>query len=346
MGRTSAITCSHLPAGLWVLVIAGIILTGCTATRPTVKIGLVAPFEGAQRALGYEVLYAVKLALQERNDQGGVGGFGIELVALSDDGQPANAVRQAQALAVDPGVVGVLGPWQTATAQAAAPAFAQAGLPVVAPAALPDETLRLSPGVYRLYAGDDALAQTLASSVSGEAVWTFDGSVPGWPAALERTVSSAETGATVIVLTGDGESIARTLVGGRCHDRTVACLAGPAAQEPVVAARAGDAFTELVWVSSLPAVDCRTGLADFCRSYTALAGRTPGPYAVLAYDATNALLDAVAQVARTGRPQRPAVSAALTDVQWPGLSGTIAFDATRSWMKAPTFLRRLELDPP
>ncbi|QLQ08434.1 MAG: ABC transporter substrate-binding protein [Anaerolineae bacterium] len=110
MGRTSAITCSHLPAGLWVLVIAGIILTGCTATRPTVKIGLVAPFEGAQRALGYEVLYAVKLALQERNDQGGVGGFGIELVALSDDGQPANAVRQVQALAVDPGVVGVLGP--------------------------------------------------------------------------------------------------------------------------------------------------------------------------------------------------------------------------------------------
>ena len=55
-----------------------ICLAGCAAlggnlvlrnTRPVVKIGLVAPFEGRYRALGYEVLYAVKWAIGEQGQK-------------------------------------------------------------------------------------------------------------------------------------------------------------------------------------------------------------------------------------------------------------------------------------
>lgn len=324
------------------MVIAGLMPAGCASTRPTVKIGLLAPFEGVHRPLGYEVLYAVQLALHERNAQGGVGGYGVELVALSDDGLAAHAARQAQALVADPDVVGVLGPWQTTTAQAAAPAFAHAGLPAVVPAALPDAVLQTSPGAYRLYGGDEALAQRLASSVPATTALTFESEAPGWPAALARGVASTEAEPAAVVLTGDGESIARALIGGRCHDG-VTCLAGPAAQEPVVAARTADALADLTWVSSLAPVDCRGKLADFCAGYTALAGRPPDSYAVLAYDATHVLLDAIAQAAGSGPPQRQAVTAALANVQRVGLNGTLAFDATRSWTAAPTFLyRRME----
>lgn len=326
-------------AGWWVVVIVGTLLAGCTATRPTVKIGLVAPFEGVHRPLGYAVLYGAQLALQERNAQGGAGGYGVELVALSDDGQAASAGRQAQALAADPGVVGVLGPWQTATAQAAAPLFAQAGLPAVVPAALPDQMLQASAGVYRLYGSDEALARRLMVSVPATSTWAFDGEAAGWPSTLAQVARNTAADPTVEVLTGDGESVARALTGGRCHDGVV-CVAGPAAQEPVVAARAGGAPGDLIWVSSLAPVDCHGALADFCAAYTALAGRPPDSYAVLAYDATNLLLDAIAQATSTGAPQRQSVAAALGQVQRPGLQGTLAFDDRRSWAEAPTFLYR------
>lgn len=319
-------------------------LVSCTSTRPTVKIGLVAPFEGVQRSLGYEVLYAVKLAVQERSAQGDVGNYGVELVALSDDGQAATAGRRVQALAADPGVLGALGPWQTATAEAAAPAFAQAGLPAVIPAALADAVLHASPGVYRLYAGDSALARTLAPSVAATATWTLEGDASGWSAALERATANTGTGAPVVILTGDGESIAHALTGGSCQIEGVTCLAGPAAQEPVVAARAGTALGDLTWVSSLPVVDCHNDLADFCTSYTALAGQPPGPHAVLAYDAANVLLDAIAQAASTGELSRQGVTTSLAHVQRSGLSGTVAFDADHSWAKAPSYLYRRAQD--
>ena len=102
--------CACLPVYLSTCVF--IFLTACAPiqlTRPVTKIGLLAPFEGKQRAIGYEALYAVKLALRERNGAGGVAGWLIELVAL-DEGDPLDgALRQAPTFAADPDVTFVLG---------------------------------------------------------------------------------------------------------------------------------------------------------------------------------------------------------------------------------------------
>jgi ABC-type branched-subunit amino acid transport system substrate-binding protein len=53
-------------AAIWLLG-AAIRHVRAAQAPPTVKIGLVAPFEGEYRSTGYEVLFAVKLALQQRN---------------------------------------------------------------------------------------------------------------------------------------------------------------------------------------------------------------------------------------------------------------------------------------
>lgn len=88
--------------------------------KPTVKIGLSAPFEGFYRDLGYEALYAVQLAVRERNAMGGVGQrYLVELVALNDDGEAEKAAEQARKMAVDPGVLGALGGWSEETAAVA-----------------------------------------------------------------------------------------------------------------------------------------------------------------------------------------------------------------------------------
>lgn len=99
------------------------LLAGCSfpgSVKPTVKIGLSAPFEGLYRDLGYEALYGARLAVRERNAAGGVGQrFLVELVALNDFNKADKAVEQARKMAVDPQILGVLGGLSAETASLA-----------------------------------------------------------------------------------------------------------------------------------------------------------------------------------------------------------------------------------
>lgn len=120
------------------LLVAGcLFLAACAfpgSVKPTVKIGLSAPFEGRYRDLGYEVLHAVRLAVRQRNEAGGVGGrYLIELVALNDFNEPEEAALQAREMEVDPDLLGALGGWSPGTAQAAAPEYERLGLAFLAP---------------------------------------------------------------------------------------------------------------------------------------------------------------------------------------------------------------------
>ncbi|HUN22995.1 MAG TPA: ABC transporter substrate-binding protein [Anaerolineales bacterium] len=114
---------------------------GCepSPTR-TVKIGLVAPFEGLYRSVGYDVVFAMRLALQEYNAQRPAGSPFVELVSLDDQADPTLAQEQARSLAADAQVQVVLGHWLPETTQAAIPIYQQAQLLLVSTAILPDST--------------------------------------------------------------------------------------------------------------------------------------------------------------------------------------------------------------
>jgi ABC-type branched-subunit amino acid transport system substrate-binding protein len=108
-----------------------IFLTGCASVDPVIKIGLVAPFEGEGRAIGYDVIYSARLAVREINEAGGIGGYRVALVALDDSGDPELARQTAESLAIDPKVVAVVGHWLPETTAVAAPIYAQAKLPFI-----------------------------------------------------------------------------------------------------------------------------------------------------------------------------------------------------------------------
>jgi ABC-type branched-subunit amino acid transport system substrate-binding protein len=110
-----------------------VLLTACAAsTQPVVKIGLVAPFEGRYRSIGYEAIYAARLAIREINAQGGINGQRVELVALDDRGEPDKAIEAARQLVLDPQVVAVVGHLRPDSTDAAMKIYCEAGLPVVA----------------------------------------------------------------------------------------------------------------------------------------------------------------------------------------------------------------------
>ena len=108
-----------------------LLLFGCTRTPPVVKIGLVGPFEGRERAIGYDVIYSARLAVRELNEAGGVNGYRVALVALDDGGDVELARETAVSLTLDPAIIAVVGHWQPETTAVAAPIYAAAGIPFV-----------------------------------------------------------------------------------------------------------------------------------------------------------------------------------------------------------------------
>ncbi len=95
---------------------------------PVLKIGLIAPFEGLGRPLGYAVLPAVQDVIDATNVSGELAAYRLLLVALNDDLDPEAAAAQAAALAEDPSVIAVIGPFTSPTAAQVAPILSAAGI--------------------------------------------------------------------------------------------------------------------------------------------------------------------------------------------------------------------------
>lgn len=109
-----------------------LLLASCSSVAPVVKVGLVAPFEGRDRAVGYDAIYAARLAVRELNEAGGVGGYRVALVALDDGGQMDLAQQTAASLAIDPGVVAVVGHFLPETTGTSQSIYMEGGLATLA----------------------------------------------------------------------------------------------------------------------------------------------------------------------------------------------------------------------
>jgi ABC-type branched-subunit amino acid transport system substrate-binding protein len=79
-------------------------MSGCAVTHSVtpVRIALLAPFEGRYREVGYNALYAARLALADEGD------VAIELMAVDDGGTVDSAASRGKALMLDPTVRAVI----------------------------------------------------------------------------------------------------------------------------------------------------------------------------------------------------------------------------------------------
>ena len=152
-------------------VLLACLLAACASasTAPVMKVGLVAPFEGRYRAIGYEAIYAARLAIREINAADGVNGARVELIALDDGGEPEMAIEQARKLAIDPQVIAVLGHYYPDTTSAALDAYCAEALPLLAVEsarlAACGSIFLLTPPVSPDFASDDPAAFLFAASV-------------------------------------------------------------------------------------------------------------------------------------------------------------------------------------
>lgn len=359
------------PRTLGVLfVLLGWLICSCAGlggAKPVVKIGLVAPFEGLHRHLGYDVLYAVKLAVQECNAAGGVSGYMVELVALDDGNDPAQASLQARKMIVAPDLMGVIGHYSDETALAAVDEYHRAGLALITQVAANAVTERGYPEVFRLYARNDLLGMEAARYVVEKLGIRRIAVLRGGDDLADAFARTAEQLGATIVLDADADFAFHV---SRFMSADLVFFSGGAAEGAELMAQArkagveaafmggseldgaefvqigGEAVGGTVYITAVPRINGGARFsADFVAGYQALAGRLPGPQAIMAYDATCVLLEALARAIESqGRPTRDAVLAELSALQdYPGLIGSITFDDQGDLVGPKTYIYRFEL---
>jgi ABC-type branched-subunit amino acid transport system substrate-binding protein len=307
---------------------------GLAGAPPTLKIGLVAPFEGLHRPLGYEALFAVKLAVQERNAAGGVNGCQVELVALNDFDNPVEAHNQAKALVSDPNVVGVVGHLAAEATLAALPVYQKADLAMVVPWAVP--SVDEATGVVQVAAtATEAAArlETLRQEQGFIQIMTVS----------DAQVGPISAGTQALVLNTDGVTAGEISLALRDEGVMLPLLGYVDVGSPQLVQVARQAAAGLQYVSPGPDPTTANESAAFVDAYQSLAGFLPGPRAVLVYDATHVLLDAIEQAMNEQpcQPGREQVSAVINKIERQGISGNILFDTRGQRVNAPVWIYQI-----
>lgn len=353
---------SHPYRGAASVLLAAMLLLAITAcqtqsTRPVAKVGLSAPVSGFDESVGYSVVGGVRMAIEDRNLRSGISGYSAELVSLDDANEAAAAARRAQVMTVDTDVMGVLGGFDNASARVSSAAFSAAQLPFVAVAggepgigagqwsfrmaATDSDTGRLA-GEFAagpLAAGriaiisdaqteNSALAEAFkAAAEAGGAKIVQQTQIKQWQvdfADAVREVAAATP--DVIFFSGRAAEAGEFIKQMRAAGLTATFLGGPAVDDPRLAQIAGPAVDGAYYVSAgFPLSQVKDAALRDRIEQASL--RPPGPYTVLAYDATNLMLDALARAIKTKHyPTRGGVAAALRSAKYTGVSGEITFD--------------------
>lgn len=283
------------------------LLTTCLPSPvATVKIGLVAPFSGRYREIGYQAIRGARLAIADYYATHGNYHQHVELVAFDDAGLPNSAIEQAHKLLVDPEVVAVVGHWLDETTSATVPIYTEAGLPILATSVFPVQPEYGGTLFFRLHPNKTSITAQMQSTAN-----QYD--------ALSTCLCGVITGAKHVsdVLSDNPNA---TIVGGPLWSlQEFMHIAGPHA--------------DLTYsITSAPHPLIEGNAASFVERYqTTYPGDQPGWVSVHAYEAIRVVLLAI-----TASPVANGdnVASNLSQTNYStGLLGPISFNDNGEWKK-------------
>lgn len=318
--RSSSIT---LISAVLVLALA-VLVSGCGESDDSKsgswKIGLEAPITGDLAQLGEGMLEGAQLAAAEINDDGGLLGKDIEIVAIDDKGDPDTGVTAAET-AIDEGLDGVVGPYNSGVGVKTLPLFMDAGLvPIrltsddatngmgvtlqpmtyqIAPFAVDAMTEWLkAKSVAIIYDGTETYTKGVAKNVRDQLKEdgvdvVFDESIkPGGSDYSDVVTGAGKSDADVVYLVTyfpEGGLIAKEM-----YDQKVSakCLADYGAYDTGFIETAGEAAAEACPVVGVPAPGDFKDSSRHVAAFKAKFDTTPGTWSPYTYDSVKLLADA------------------------------------------------------
>ncbi|MGE4297630.1 MAG: ABC transporter substrate-binding protein [Desulfovibrionaceae bacterium] len=101
------------------------------AMAKTVKLAVAAPLTGAAAAYGDNIKAGVSMMVDKVNAAGGVNGMTVEVEYMDEQCEPKEAATVASKIAMDTGIVGVVGHVCSSAHLAALPTYVRKGVPVI-----------------------------------------------------------------------------------------------------------------------------------------------------------------------------------------------------------------------
>jgi branched-chain amino acid transport system substrate-binding protein len=319
---------------------AWVLSAGAVQAQDVIKIAAGAPLTGQLAKQGQEVANAVKLAVEQWNQQkGGVLGKKVEVMEADDQGNPQVGVAAAEKVAADPAVMGAIWGITSVTCIPVSEILEKADIPMISPGCTnPKVTDRGLKSVNRLCARDDLQGPAgitfAVNELKAKKVAVFDDGTTGPRGAADEVEKTGKKlGIEVsrfVIRSGDKDfrSILGTvpkdvdLIYASLWAPDAALIAkqlpdvgldvhmiGPDGQyEPVDYIEASAGAAEGNYVSFLvPDLKKVPSASGFIEAFQKEYG-TPSSYGPLAFEATNLMLAAIEKV---GKPDRAAIRDAV-----------------------------------
>lgn len=328
--------------------------------KRTVKIGNSVPLSGEECVHGTAANHAVELAVWQANQRGDLP-FTLELVSLDDECTIEAGESVAARFSADSGILGVVGPFNSTPAQAAAPVFHSARLAHICPAASnPDLSRQGWDTFFRVVASDQVQGREAAKCavhvVEADRIAVLhDKSAFGQPLAEIFASEAQNQGAEIVLFEGIDrgqtrfpETVQRVreaepdLVYFGLIEAEGSAMAHELRAEDVMAPYLGadglkpSRYLETpeveavgpYYTSACADVRQRPTAVEFRQAYAARFPKFADYtiYTAEAYDAANILIEALRQAERLDREAVREKVARTTG--FPGASGPISFSPT------------------
>jgi len=328
-----------------------------TGAEPTgesgpLRIGVEGPITGSQSVTGVGMVNGARLAADAINAAGGLNGRQVEIVPIDDAADAATGVAAATA-AIEAGLDGIIGPYNSGVGVETLPLYEKAGLvPIrltsnsstnglgytlqpmdyqIAPTAAEGLTTWLqAKTVAIIYDASQNYTTQIATDLkadlekAGVTVPVYEAIQPGASSYSAQVAAAAAATPDVIYAATyfpEGGLIAKEMFDTKVAAR---CVADYASNDPGFITTAGLPAAEACAVVGVPSPgDFPTG-PEFVAEYTAAFGQAPGTWSPYTYDSMN-LLAAAATAA--GGFEAAKLEAFLNTVSgWKGVTGSVTID--------------------
>jgi len=318
---------------------------------PEIKIGLIAPLQGARKAEGDALVTAAQMAIEDESATPLAGGPRLALAVRDESGLWGRASSEIVKLVVDDRAVAVITSSDGRAAHLSEQVGNRLGVPVVTLATDATTTQINIPWLFRIVPNDAAQAHAFAESIYREhgfrkvllisesdhdgrlgaeefekAARHLQAPAPGRieitlplvdAESLSKTIQAQESEAIVLWTSA---ATAAQLLEGISGTRSGFYLCRKALEIPLISAAKGK---QNIWIAASRAVAPGSGSGSFAERYRARTGVAPGPAATEVYDAVRLVVQAL----RESGPNRARLRDALAmRSEYRGVSGVIAFD--------------------
>jgi branched-chain amino acid transport system substrate-binding protein len=316
------------------------------------RIGLEAPLSGDLQTLGEGMLNGAELAADQINADGGLEGKDIQIVPIDDGGDPKIGVPAAEK-AIDEGLDGVVGPYNSGVGIETLPIYEDAGLvPIrltsdndtagfgftlqpmssqIAPVtseALTDwigaSTVAIAYDPTQNYTDEVARAVRAQLESDGVEVTAFEQIQPGgenYSGVVEKLAAGKPDAIYAAVYYPEGALMAKAT---STEESDPVCLLDYATYDTGYVEDAGKADARNCNVVGVPAPDDFKGSDTYVSEYQDQFGEAPGTWSPYTYDSLNILAYGVEQA---GGFDADALTAALNEVRdQQGWTGSVALE--------------------